>query len=253
MTSAPFDAHAGSYDAVADSALGRVLRDRVHQVLNTVTAPGDDVVDIGCGTGVDAAWLAPQVRSVQAFDASANMVDLARARCEQFENVTVAQRDASALRLAEPVDVVVANFGVVNCVGELADFGARLYQSLVPGGYAVLVTMTRYCPTELAIGAATANRGLLGRRRPNRSHGGYDGLQVRYASSSDLANAFGDRFVLTRSESLGLVLPPFEQRSWVEDRPGLRRILAAADKSLGRLGAKARVGDHHIAVFRRAS
>jgi hypothetical protein len=50
-----------------------------------------------------------------------------------------------------------------------------------------------------------------------------------------------------------LVLPPFEQRRWVEHRPKLRAALASLDHRLGSLGAKAGVGDHHIAVFKRGA
>jgi len=254
MTSAAFDAQAATYDAVAETALGRVLRDRVHAVLTTVTAPGDYVVDIGCGTGIDAAWLAPQVRSVLAIDASSDMVEIASSRCAEFAHVTVTQADASSFVFKQPVDVVLANFGAVNCVGDLSDFGDRLHDGLVAGGCAVLVTMSRFCPVELAIGAATRNRALLQRRRASTpvEATGYGPLRVRYASARDLQKAFGDKLKLQTAESLGLVLPPFEQRHWVETRPRLRGALAAADQRLARFGARAGLGDHHIAVFERA-
>lgn len=253
MTTTVFDTHAETYDSVAESALGRELRARVRAVVGDFVDQGDVVLDLGCGTGLDAAWLAPRVRSVFGVDASAAMVDRARDRCAAFDNVIVEHGDAASFRAEEPVDLVLANFGVINCVGDLRLFADRLLELLAPGGHAVLVTMARWCPIEIAIAAVTRNVALLRRRRSTpeqlSTESAYHGLAVQYASANDVDEAFGDHLRLVHSESLGLVLPPFEQRVWVEGRPNLLRRLATLDQRLGRVGARAGLGDHHIAVF----
>lgn len=257
MASTAFDAQADRYDQVAESALGRALRARVHELLAGHIAPGDTVVDLGCGSGIDAAWLAPQVGSVQAFDASAEMVALTRRRCASYANVTVEQRDVASVTLDEPVDFALANFGVVNCVGNLETFGTRLHGMIKPGGQAIIVTMAKWCPLELAIGVATANKQLATRRRQpgaavlSGSETGYSGLEIRYASGRDLARAFGSRFELAHAESLGTALPPFEQRHWVENRPRLLASLVKLDRRFSSVAARIGVGDHHLAVLRR--
>lgn len=257
-----FDAQAARYDEVANSTLGLELRTRVHRVLDGLISPGDAVADLGCGTGIDAAWLAPQVRSVLALDASPEMVALAENRCAGFANVTVRCTDLAAgddlggatSGDSAPLDLALANFGVVNCVGDLHDFGQRLHASMTPGGYAVLVTMTKWCPTELMVGLATANRQLLTRRRPSANRGGdYAGLSLRYASAHELARLFGSGFELVHAESLGSALPPFEQRHWLEGRPQLARVLATTDRRIAGAAARFGIGDHQIAVLRRSS
>jgi len=251
MTTTPFDTQASTYDCVAESALGAELRRRVHAVLNDRIEPADRVVDLGCGSGLDAAWIAPQVRSVQAFDSSADMVARTRDRCRDFANVSVDHAGVSELEIDRPVNVVLANFGVINCVGDLAAFAPRLRAMLVPGGEAVLVSMARWCPIELAIGAATLNRGLVTRRTNGAATGDYSGMELHYASALNLAKRFDGQLELVHAESLGLVLPPFEQRNWVQRRPKLLGALARADQVLGDFGAQLHLGDHHIAVFRR--
>jgi SAM-dependent methyltransferase len=259
---AVFDDHAVGYDDVAGSALGLALRAHVHHVLAGVVGSGDTVVDLGCGTGIDAEWLAPRVARVLGFDVSPVMVDTARRRCRGLANVTIDVADAQQITLAEPVDVVLAGFGVVNCV-DLDRFGSRLDAIVRPGGHAVVVTMTRWCPIELAIGMLTANGSLLRRRSRHRGIAGpgagstpgaapgYGGLRLRYASAGDLASVWAAGFELVHAESLGIALPPLEQRSWVEGRPRLLAALAVADRRLGRAGGRLGVGDHHIAVLRR--
>jgi len=254
MTAAAFDAHAAGYDSVAESALGRELRRRVRSQIQPYLSADAVVMDLGCGSGLDAAWLAPQVRQVFAIDPSAEMVELTATACKAFRNVVVARGDGAELVSPQPLDLLLANFGVVNCVGDLKAFGDGLNKVLKPGGHAVLVTMPRWCPAELCMGLVTLNRGLLKRRlRSTPAGSDYDGLDIRYASAGTLAAALGPRFELIAAESLGLTLPPFEQRSWLENRSGLLRWLAQADEHLGVLGARFGLGDHHIAVVRKSA
>lgn len=260
MVDTAFDAHAARYNEVAESVLGIELRTRVHQVLDGLISPGDVVADLGCGTGIDAAWLAPQVRSVSARDASPEMVELAAERCRAFDNVAVRRADLGtdvgfvdvAADDSARFDLVLANFGVVNCVGDLFQFGRRLHACMNPGAHAVFVTMTRWCPAELVIGLATANRQLLARRRPSSTPGSdYAGLSLRYASARDLARAFGAQFELVHAEALGSALPPFEQRQVLQGRPRITRALASTDRRIAGAAARIGIGDHQIAVMRR--
>lgn len=247
-----FDRHAAGYDDVAESALGRELRGRVHRVVEPLIGAAATVIDLGCGTGLDAAWLSPRVRRVIAVDRSPVMVEQARRRCSGLANVVVQVVDPHDDHLAEAcrssqADLVLADFGVVNCVEDLDRLGSRLASLLAPSGHVVAVSMTRWCPIELVIGAATANRALL-RRRFGRAD--YDGLPVRYESARSLASYFAPSLTMEHAEALGTFLPPFEQRQFVQQSPRLLQALAIADRAAGRFGARIGIGDHHIAVFR---
>lgn len=254
MATDVFERQAPRYDDVARSALGRALRTRVHRVVEPLVRADSSVLDLGCGTGIDAAWLASRVGSVLAVDPSPAMVGRAAERCGSLSNVTVRRGDVDApndlLAGSGPHDLVLANFGVVNCIDDWDRFGARLRDLLVAGGHAVIVTMPRWCPVELAVGIVSMNRSLL-RRRVGRSD--YEGRSVRYASARTFARHMAPALELVACESLGLALPPFEQRGLVENRPRLLATLAAADRALAGPGGWLGVGDHQIAVFRRAS
>jgi len=258
MSTDVFERQAAGYDDVAESALGRALRSRVHRVVEPLLRPDASVVDLGCGTGIDAAWLAPQVGSVLAVDRSAAMVARAAQRCGSLPNVTVLHHDMDRAGFPGPAlldrgahDLVVADFGVVNCLADWERLGPGLHGMLVAGGHAVLVTMPRWCPAELAVGLATLDRSALARRY--RGSADYGGTAVRYASARRLARCVAPELELVAQESLGLVLPPFEQRDLVENRPRLLAALAALDRRLARAGGILGVGDHQIAVFRRRS
>jgi ubiquinone/menaquinone biosynthesis C-methylase UbiE len=80
MPAAVFDTLAPGYDACfTESVLGRTLRRTVWSWLDGVFAPGDRVLELNCGTGEDALHLATRGVQLVATDASAPMLDVARA------------------------------------------------------------------------------------------------------------------------------------------------------------------------------
>ncbi len=74
-----FDAAATSYDAdFTETQLARWLRETVQAHLAAAFGPGDHVLELGCGTGEDAIWLARRGVRVTATDVSQSMLDVAQ-------------------------------------------------------------------------------------------------------------------------------------------------------------------------------
>jgi SAM-dependent methyltransferase len=80
-TAALFERLAPRYDELwTETAVGRAQRDAVWRLVDRLFGEGDCVLDIGCGTGEDAAHLGSRGVSVYGIDASPAMVARARAR-----------------------------------------------------------------------------------------------------------------------------------------------------------------------------
>ena len=80
-SAALFERLAPRYDELwTDTAIGRAQRNAVWRVVDELFHAGDHVLDLGCGTGEDAAHLMARGVSVRAVDASPAMVAQARAR-----------------------------------------------------------------------------------------------------------------------------------------------------------------------------
>lgn len=266
-TPATFDAHASSYDDVALSVVGRVFRDRVRDELRPFVAPGKRVFDLGCGTGLDALWFAAHGCDVTAIDVSPAMVAACAARVERAAKsqlVRTVEGDLDHLDLldaaGEQADVIVSNFGVINCLTELPTFAAAISRALAPDGTVVLVSMAPWCPPELFQGLLGRNRELLQRRRTldlreGDDHGvpGYDGLPVRYLSARDIERAVSRSLKVRSSYAIGTALPTFEQRALVEERPRLLSALRRLDRWAERPAARFGIGDHHVIVLEQAS
>src|SRR5208282_4899799 len=81
---APFDAVAARYDeAFTSSRIGRAQRASVWNELAKTFRSGDRVLEIGCGTGVDACFLAERGVRVTACDSSSQMIAAATRRIRE--------------------------------------------------------------------------------------------------------------------------------------------------------------------------
>src|SRR5689334_16578550 len=80
---APFDAVADRYDETfTRSRIGLAQRKQTWRELDRVFGPGFRVLDLNCGTGVDALHLAERGVEVWACDSSSRMLEMARSRVE---------------------------------------------------------------------------------------------------------------------------------------------------------------------------
>jgi len=79
--------------------------------------PGDTVVEIGCGTGLNFGLLQQKVGPegrIIGVDLTAEMLDRARERCQAngWRNVQLVERDAASFRFPENIDGVISTFAL---------------------------------------------------------------------------------------------------------------------------------------------
>ena len=118
-----FDAIAARYDQTfTSSIIGRAQRAAVWKELAKTFHPGDHVLEIGCGTGVDACYLAERGVKVVACDPSSQMVEIAARRVRQCNLQTLVHtsslraEEICSLPAEESFDGAFSNFGALNCV-----------------------------------------------------------------------------------------------------------------------------------------
>src|SRR5271156_4639700 len=120
LIQAPFDALAEGYDhAFPFSKIGQAQRSAVWRELERTFHAGDRVLEIGCGTGVDACFLAERGVKVVACDSSPAMIQVAARRVRERGASAVDLRVLAAENLATiqqeaPFDGVFSNFGALN-------------------------------------------------------------------------------------------------------------------------------------------
>jgi ubiquinone/menaquinone biosynthesis C-methylase UbiE len=253
-----FDDLAPDYDAsFTYTALGLRLRELVSKRCDELFQPGQVILELGCGTGEDAARLARKGVRVVAIDPAERMLAIARTKAthadaEPVEFHCMPMEAAPRAFADRNFNGVFSNFGAVNCVGDLATLTRGLATLCTPGARLLWVVMGRHVPWEWAWYALRAQPCKAVRRlRPN----GVDwrGLHIAYPTPRELSRALQPHFTVTRIAPLGCVLPPSYAGAWLERSPRTLAALSTLERALQRYRALATYADHFMIEATRAT
>jgi ubiquinone/menaquinone biosynthesis C-methylase UbiE len=150
---AAYDTVAADYDRQLEPA--RWIRRVLWRHFDRLFKPGDKVLDLGCGTGIDTIHLARRQVRVTAIDASPQM--LARLRAKLVRDSALANVDIRlggiddlAPALSGPFDGIISSFAPLNTV-DLSAFAPQAARLLRPGGRLIChMLSTRYGRSPLA-------------------------------------------------------------------------------------------------------
>ncbi|MBW4699897.1 MAG: class I SAM-dependent methyltransferase [Aphanocapsa lilacina HA4352-LM1] len=254
---AAFDSLSVKYDErYALTAVGCLQRRQVWERIAGLFPPGGRILELGCGTGLDAEYLAGLGMRVLATDIAPAMAAVAARRCRELPAVAVRVLAAEQIgTLEDTFDGVFSNFAALNCVLDLNAFAAALAARLRPGGAAALVLFGRLCWWEMA------GYGLRGRwseatrrLRPGvvrASIGSGREVAVRYYSPTQVRRAFSPWFCLEARAAVGCAVPPTYFDGFVRARPRLLALGQRVDRAVGGLWPFNQCGDHTLYVLRR--
>ena len=257
-TQRAFDSVAENYDGPrGNNALIQRMRQTMWAVMAQHFAPGDALIDLGCGTGIDALHFAQQGYTVTATDWSPQMVARAasRAREHHLEANFIARQvgiqELEKLTGDSSFDGMYSNFGPLNCAPDLQQVSQQCARLLKPGGRMVFTVIGRICPWEVAhyVIRRRFKRALVRYAR----HVTPDNLNkhtiwTRYYTPREFFRAFAQQFALTHYRAFSLFVPP-PYLTWIERAPMALRGLAWLDDHLGHWPLLRDAGDHFLMVL----
>lgn len=259
---APFDAVAARYDETFTSSLiGQAQRAGVWSELVKTFRPGDRILEIGCGTGIDACFVAERGVQVVACDASPQMIEVATRRIQERQLQKLVRprvlraEDISTLPSDELFDGAFSNFGALNCVEDLRDVARGLASMLKPGAHVLLCWMGPYCLWEMIWYLAHGNNDKAFRRlhRAGVTARIADrvSLRVHYPSVTSLARTFAPEFRLRSIKGIGVAVPPSYLDPWAERHPRLLKLGEQIDSYIARSPGFRSLGDHVLVRLER--
>lgn len=259
MTGSAFDGVAGGYDdRFSHQDIAKFLRAKVHRVAASYLVGPSHMLEIGCGTGVDACHFAAKGHAVMATDPSPAMLEITEHKVAGAERVDTAVWDASTpmpdqVRDGGPYDMVFSNFGAMNCVPDLSHFGLQIAQVMGEDGVVVLVLMNRWCGMELLLNLLLRNTTNMLRRlkrTPVATLEDGSRLPIWFPSVRAVRKALGPEFTLVARAPIGVFLPPSELYGSFQKRPRLLRLAKRLDATLGSIWPLSRLADHTLIALR---
>ena len=250
-----FDSVAADYDGPrGNNALIQRMRDEMWRAVTRTFPAGSRLLDLGCGTGLDAVHLAGLGYDVLATDWSPKMVERTRVRARQAglgHRVNVAVLGIQELeRLSgDQFDGIYSNLGPLNCVTDMDTVARDCASLLRPGGRIVVSVIGRICPWEYAYYTL---RGNPARARLRFAQGpvpinlNRHTLWAAYYGPREFYHAFARQFRLSRYRGLCLFLPPPYLIDYWARWPRLGSLLGWLDDRLGALPLLREAGDHFL-------
>jgi SAM-dependent methyltransferase len=220
---------------------------------------GDHILELNCGTGEDALFLARNSISVTACDASEQMIKIASNRLRKeapgasIEFSLLPIERLRELRSVATFDGAFSNFSGLNCVPDLKQAGEDL-AALLPSNASLLICLsTRFCVWEIIWFLLHGKFQKAFRRCPGRATAkvGEFAMDVYYPTVRELQNLFSPFFVLRSCKGIGVTVPPSYVETWIRRHPKLLNLLRAIDTAVSTFPGFRVLGDHMLLHFER--
>ena len=259
-TQSPFDDCAETYDRdFSDTLIGTVQRNLILECVFKHLQQTDRVLEVNCGTGVDALRLATACSFVLATDVSQEMIKKAREKLAfskrthvRFEVMDI--RDLSS-RHSEKYNFLFSNFAGLNCLNrvDLDVFARNAKSSLHPDGLLILVFLGKKCWQEKLYFMLKRDERKNRRLQPEGSDVKLLSQSVRtyFYSKEEICDVF-HTFEFIESFPVGLIVPPAFMEKRHKRHKWLMPFLVWVEKKL-RFSSLSDYGDHFLIVLRNRS
>ncbi len=256
-----FDKSALTYDDEFDATpAARRLRKVVGEILLQYFSPGNSILELNCGTGTDAVFLARHGINVHATDLSPQMIEMTREKVRVHDVAAAVSTDILAfdqlmsLAGGRLYDGVFSNMGGMNCTRDIASIAGSLASLVRPGGYAILGVMPDCTLLEtLAFLIRGNTKSAFRRSHPEGCLAMLHGERVRtwYYSPGRVREVFSAHFVHTQTVGLNIFTPP-PSSNRINNILGRSLIVfEKLDDLLCKTWPFNRIGDHYVIVLKR--
>jgi SAM-dependent methyltransferase len=260
-TQEAFDSVAADYDGPrGNNALIQDMRSEMWHWLDATFASPSRLIDLGCGTGLDAIRMAQLGHHVTATDWSPQMVQRTSDRAvhehlaDRVRALAVGAHELHRLEGAGMFDGAYSDLGPLNCVPDLADVSRECSRLLKPGGALVFTVIGRICPWELA---HYLRRGRWTRAKLRFARNvvpvGMNNhtIWTRYYGPREFYRAFESDFTLEHYRGLCVFAPP-PYLTWVREKhAGWHERLWRLDRRVCGWPVIRGMGDHFLIVMKK--
>ncbi|MBC7606247.1 MAG: methyltransferase domain-containing protein [Burkholderiales bacterium] len=258
--SANFDVAAANYDQTfTHTVIGKLQRQHVCGHLAKILRESTPrkVLEINCGTGEDAIWLARQNFEVTATDLSHEMIAVAKKKGD-FKDLNFQQADINDLAShfgQKKYDLIFSNFGGLNCLSpmELKMFCKNAAELLSEKGQMVLVIMPENTLWEQFYFLGKANFKDVFRRKKGNIIANVEGQMVNtyYYNPNEIMALADPYFNKIQLNPIGFFVPPSYLEPYFKNKLRLISFLNRLESKVQHQEWLAKYADHYVIIFQK--
>lgn len=255
-----FDRAAASYDAdFTNTAIGKLQRHAVYDILSDVLAEQkpETILEINCGTGTDASWLANQGFNITATDISEDMIEVAKKKTQR-ENLIFETVGIETLKThfeGKEFDLVFSNFGGLNCLSRKAfeAFFVDATQILAPKGLLVLVIMPKSTLWEKVYFLSKGQFKNSYRRKNEFVIADVNGEKIPtfYYNPKQTVTLAVAGFEVKSISPVGFFVPPSYLQPYFNRYPNILRLLGKLETGIKNISWLSRYADHYCIILEK--
>ena len=255
-----FDSAAANYDSdFTHATIGKLQRKFVYRHLSKILAENQfkSILEINCGTGEDAIWLAQKGFYVTASDISEKMIAIASAK-NNIKNLNFKQLDINDMSntfIKEKFDLIFSNFGGLNCLSEiqLELFFKNASQTLTEKGKLVLIIMPKNSLWEQVYFLMKGKFNSAFRRKKKSAIANVDGEKVitYYYNPKETITLADHYFKFKQQNPIGFFIPPSYLEPFFKNKPNLIFFVTALERKITTRSFLAKYADHYLIAFEK--
>jgi ubiquinone/menaquinone biosynthesis C-methylase UbiE len=256
---ASFDKAAQNYDdTFSHSEIGKLQRNVVHYHLEKLLSSQKyNILEINCGTGEDAIWLAKKKHTVIATDISKEMIAVAKMK-ESYQNLNFLIADINSISehfKDKKFDTIFSNFGGLNCLdkNELSKFLNSTSTILSKKGKLILVIMPKNTLWEKVYFILKRKFKTAFRRTKKVVFANVDGISVPtyYYNPKDIVNLTNINFDCLNVKPVGFFIPPSYLEPFFKNKKGFLRFLNKLESKIKNGSFLSKYADHYLIVLQK--
>ncbi len=234
-----------------------LIRDNIRKHVMLYVKPNQTMLELNCGTGLDALYFTQNGLTVHATDNADGMLEEVDNKIKKYHTVNLSFQKCSFNNLTllenKKYNHIFSNFGGLNCSDNLKMVIKDLDNYMISGSIAHLVIMPKYCVWEILF-AFKVNFKLAFRRfMKNGSTSYVEGIpfMTYYYSPSYIKKSFGSHYEALSIKAMGCFIPPTYMNEMETNRPKLFKYLQKLDRIFADKWPFYNLGDHYVISMRK--
>jgi ubiquinone/menaquinone biosynthesis C-methylase UbiE len=253
-----FSRQSAVFDALnKENKISEYLRDQFRREVLSQLKPASDILELNCGTGLDAVFFAQQGHKILANDNAKGMLEQLEKKIREnsleksIETLHCSFHEIHKIK-NRTFDHIISNFGGLNCSENLDEVLRQLSPLLKPGGKVTLMIMPNVCPWELALVFKGKFKTAF-RRLKKRAVAKVEGVEFYcyYYTPGYVKRALGKDFETISLKGVCVAVPPEFMQNFAERRPLVFERLKKFDKAISGIFPFTYCCDHFLITLQK--